>query len=66
MYHNLEAELKRRNITRKQLAELLGIHISTISNKLNGKTPITFSEVCNIAKKVFKNEYTIEYLFAME
>lgn len=66
MYHNLEAELKRKGITRKQLADKLGIHISTVSAKLTGKAKLTFGEVQIIAKQIFNNEFDINYLFKEE
>lgn len=64
MYRNLEAELKRKGITRAQLAEMLGLNISTISQKLNGKSPLLYDEATTIAQKVFDGEFSPEYLFA--
>lgn len=63
MYRNLEAELKRKGITRKMLADKLGINIATVSAKLTGKAKLTFDEVTVITKQVFKNEFDIPYLF---
>ncbi len=63
MYRNLEAELKRKGITRKMLADKLGINIATVSAKLTGKAKLTFDEVTVIAKQVFNNEFEIPYLF---
>lgn len=63
MYRNLEAELKRKGITRKMLADKLGINIATVSAKLTGKAKLTFDEVTVITKQVFNNEFDIPYLF---
>lgn len=63
MYRNLEAELKRKGITRKMLADKLGINIATVSAKLTGKAKLTFDEVTVIVKQVFNNEFEIPYLF---
>lgn len=63
MYRNLEAELKRKGITRKMLADKLGINIATVSAKLTGKAKLTFDEVTVITKQVFNNEFDISYLF---
>ena len=45
MYRNLEAELSRKGLTRYELAKLLNIRPTTLSNKLNGKSDIKFSEI---------------------
>ena len=63
MYRNLEAELKRKGITRKMLADKLGINIATVSAKLTGKAKLTFDEVTVITEQVFNNEFDIQYLF---
>ncbi len=62
MYSNLDAELARRRITRKALAERLHKTPSTISLKLSGKAPITLNECIEI-KRAIGSEYTIDYLF---
>ena len=43
MYPNLEAELKRRNIKRIDLAKHLGIGISAISDKMQHKSDFSLS-----------------------
>jgi len=48
MFPNLKAELSRRGIFLSDLAVLLGVTVSTVSMKLNGKTPLTLAE----AKKI--------------
>ena len=46
-YPNLEAELKRKSIRRIDLAKALGLALSTISDKLTGKSDISLA----LAKK---------------
>ncbi|WP_238905664.1 helix-turn-helix transcriptional regulator [Clostridium sp. YIM B02506] len=62
MFSNLEAELRRKNIKRKDLAKKLNLTIGTISLKLNGKSPITLSEAKEI-KSVLKVDIPLEILF---
>ncbi|XZM32562.1 helix-turn-helix domain-containing protein [Clostridium perfringens] len=65
MYNNLEAELRRKKILRKDLAENLSLTIGTISQKLNGKAPITLKEA--LAIKNFLNvDIPLEKLFDFE
>ena len=39
--NELKAEMARNGFTTKKLAEELGIHPVTLSNKINGKTEFT-------------------------
>jgi transcriptional regulator with XRE-family HTH domain len=55
MYRNLEAELKRYNITRKQLADALGINVATMSNKLTRYDRLKLCE----ARDAFEGNYFI-------
>jgi transcriptional regulator with XRE-family HTH domain len=64
MYRNLEAEMKRKGISRKQFADLLGININTVSAKLTGKSPLLWNEVLLIADILFNGEFEPKYLFA--
>ena len=48
MYPNLEAELKRKNIKRSDIAEHIGCSISTISEKMQGKSDFSLQ----VAKKI--------------
>lgn len=48
MYPNVEAERTRAGLTLEPIAEELGITVPTLSQKLNGKYPVTFDE----AKKI--------------
>lgn len=62
MLTNLENARKYKDITLKQIADLLGVRIATVSDKINGKSNFTFDEALKI-EKVFFPEYTLEYLF---
>lgn len=50
MYKNLNAELARASITRKELAEIIDIPYSTLLDKLSGRTQLTFGEARKIKK----------------
>lgn len=62
LYRNLEAELARKQISRKELAEMLGLTATTLSFKLNGKSELSLTECVEI-KKLLKIDKPIEYLF---
>ncbi|NOW85348.1 transcriptional regulator with XRE-family HTH domain [Clostridium beijerinckii] len=62
MYNNLEAELRRRKIKRKDLADKLNLTISTVSLKLNGKAPITLHEA-KLIKQILNVDIPLEDLF---
>lgn len=64
-FPNLEAEMARMGIQRKDLAEKLGVRPATISDKINGKFPFTLDEVVAIKKSFFPN-LSLEYLFSNE
>lgn len=65
MYPNLEAELKRRNIKRQEFANLLGVGITTISEKMQGKSEFTLAAAFKI-KKILGVDMPIEELFATD
>jgi transcriptional regulator with XRE-family HTH domain len=65
MYRNLEAELARKQISRKELAEKLGITATTLSFKLNGKSELSLAECVEI-KRLLDTEEPIDYLFAQD
>ena len=68
MYRNLIAELARKGIRRKQLAEALGIASGTLYYRLQGRTERDFTEpekiyICNMLG-VEPTEEVYAYLFA--
>ena len=62
MYRNAKAEIVRAGLTLEHIANELDIAISTLSQKLNGKYPITLNEAKKF-KKVVKSDLPIEILF---
>lgn len=63
MFPNLDAEMARKKITRRMLAEAIHMTPTTLSMKLNGKATLTLSECIEIRDVVGK-EFAIDYLFA--
>lgn len=62
MYNNLEAELARKGMTKKALAKLIDCTPSTLSMKLNGKSPLNLSEAAKI-KRIIGTDIPLEELF---
>lgn len=62
MYRNLEAELARKNVTRAQLAKILGINIATVSEKLTKPGRLRIDEAFRIRDNLFP-DLKIDYLF---
>ena len=62
MYRNLDAELKRRDITRGELAKKMDMSPTTMSLKLNGKSEISLKEAMQI-KNIIGVDIPIEELF---
>lgn len=62
MFNNLNAEIARYSLKTADLAKLLGVSLKTVTNKLDGKTEFTLSEIKKIAS-LFPN-VSITYLFA--
>lgn len=65
MYRNLRAEMARYDMTVKDLADICGISLVTMSNKLNGHVDFTLSEVRAIVTYFSGkgDDVTAEYLF---
>lgn len=63
MYPNLEAEMARTKMTRGALALKLGITATTLSLKLNGKSPLSLDESKSI-KEIIGTDAPLDYLFA--
>ena len=62
MYNNLVVELRRKNITNKAVAELIGTSEKTLFNKINGATEFTVPEAMMINKNLLP-EFRLDYLF---
>lgn len=64
MFNNLNAEMARKKISIKALAEITGIGYESMKNKMSGVTEFKRSEMIKI-KKEFP-ECSLDYLFATE
>lgn len=62
MYRELLGEMVKHGITRKMLADKLGITSKTLFNKINGKTDFTWEEVKKIRSIVAPTK-TLDELF---
>ena len=62
MYPNIKAEMARRNITMKKLAEDLGMRLATLSDKMNGKYEFNLDEI-NRIKTAIGVDMSIDELF---
>lgn len=62
MYRNAKAEIVRAGLTLEMIAAEMDIAIGTLSQKLNGKYPITLNEAKKF-KKIVKSDLPIEILF---
>lgn len=65
MYRNLEAELARKNITRVQLAQILGINVATCSEKLTKPGRLRIDEAMTIRDTLFP-DMNLDYLFEVQ
>lgn len=62
MYPNLDAEMARKGLKRKDLAEFFNNRIPSVSEKLNGKYPLSLDEAHRIKLEHFP-EFSLDYLF---
>ena len=60
MYYNLFAELKRHEWTQTDLAKFLGMTLSNVNLKLNGKQGWSIKQIKKMCKEF---NTTFEYLF---
>ena len=65
IYPNLEAELRRSGISKKEMSERLGIPYSTLFQKLSGKRKTRLRDALKIRDTLFPG-MKIDYLFDME
>jgi len=64
-YYNLMAEMARKNIKQKDIANLLEVAVSGASDRIRGKQKITFDEAIKIQGAFFP-DIDIKYLFSRE
>ena len=62
MKHNLEAEISRKGIKKKDIAAELEIDETTLRNKIKGRTDFVWSEAVKI-RDTFFPDIDINYLF---
>lgn len=62
---NLEAEMKRKKITRSDIAELLGLSYRTVHSRFNGESDWNYSECIKI-RDTFFPDMLLDYLFKPE
>ena len=62
MFRNLLAEMSRNRITRRDIADCLGVSEKTARNYINGISKISWCDTLKI-KNTFFPELSLEYLF---
>lgn len=62
IYPNLAGEIAKKGITKKAMAAQLGMHYKTFTNRMYGKTPLTFDDAIRI-KNMFFPDSSVEFLF---
>lgn len=62
MYKNAKAEMVRQGLRLEDVAPQMDITISTLSQKLNGKYPITLNEA-KLFKRIVNTDLPLEVLF---
>ena len=66
LYPNLEAELKRYNISRVELAKVIGVSRSNLYTRLTGEKEFSLNEariVCAFIEKKSGRPMSLKYLF---
>lgn len=62
-YRNLKGELAKNGISNTRVAEVLGLHINTITNKIEGSSSFSIEEAFKIKSRLLPG-YDLAYLFA--
>ena len=63
--NNLEAEMKRKGISRMDIANLLELSYSTIHSRFNGKSEWLYNE-CVLIRDTYFPDLELDYLFSKE
>lgn len=63
MYRTAKSEMMKRGLTLADVAPLMGVSVGTLSQKLNGKYPISLKEAKQF-KEIVKSDLPLEELFA--
>ncbi len=59
---NLEAEMKRKKISRRDIARILGLSYRTIHSRFNGESEWGYSE-CVLIRDTYFPDMELSYLF---
>lgn len=62
-YPVLIGEMAKRKVQKKEVAKKIGVCYKTLNNKIEGKTPFTWPEVCTI-NDVFFPDIKKDVLFS--
>lgn len=63
--NNLEAEMKRKGVSRMDIANLLGVSYSTIHSRFNGNSEWLYSE-CILIRDTYFAGMSLDYLFEVK
>lgn len=61
-HDNLKTKLLEKRIPQNSVARVLGIHVNTLANKMEGRSPFTIEEAFTI-KDVFFPDADLRFLF---
>lgn len=64
VFKNLEAEMARRGLSKRELSTITGIDYRTLLNNLTGKNTINVKTMLAIKKNAFP-DMTLDYLFSL-
>lgn len=62
-YLNLKGELAKNGITNMRVADVIGVHVNTVANKLDGSSTFSIDEAFRI-KSILLPYCDLSYLFA--
>ena len=65
MFRNLEAEMARGRISKKDLADAIGLAYNTVLTRFDESPPFSITEAFAIRKKFFP-DMAIDYLFEIK
>lgn len=62
---NLEAEMKRKGISRSDIADTLNVSYRTVHSRFNGESEWSYTDCVKVRDKYFP-DMTLEYLFQID
>lgn len=63
--NNLEAEMKRKGISRSDIADTINVSYRTIHAKFNGESEWSYADCVKVRNKYFP-DMSLEYLFQID